>query len=131
MAAAKTQPQGDKKEAQGVQALLGPAANGNSRRKAPQKPRATDRLPFVRDAPSEKRGTQRRNFWAVEEIGEDVDGNRLGAEFAQETLAVMRECGLPVLNWIIMDMIAAGRFGEVEIGFIQAIGDAAAHGLIR
>ncbi|WP_298372650.1 hypothetical protein [Azospirillum sp.] len=87
-------------------------------------------LSFMRDAPAGKRGKTERNFWTVASSGDYAADVETGFRYAQEALAAMREHRMPVmLNWIVRDMIAAGQFGGIEVGFLEVIGQAATHSL--
>ncbi|MCG5240856.1 hypothetical protein ACIU1J_05420 [Azospirillum doebereinerae] len=85
------------------------------------KPKRMPPLSFMKDVPDGKRKT-RRIFWAVE-ASDYLDDNERGFQYAAELFAHMEETGYSFLvNFIIRDMIAAGRFGGVEIEFIERIG---------
>jgi hypothetical protein len=66
-------------------------------------------------------GRMPRDFWVVEETGDWSADNKIGEAYAQELLQVMRASKDPnILGLCVKDMIAHGRFGGVECGFMFA-----------
>jgi hypothetical protein len=74
-------------------------------------------LPFVGE------GTERPlNFWKVTPEDDGEADARRGAEYGAMALAAKRRTGFaPLVGWIIADMIAGGRCGQLELGFINHI----------
>lgn len=73
--------------------------------------------------------------WTAEETGDyaaDCDeGTRLAEQFLRD-LNADPEHRLPLLGWLVRDMIAKGRFGGLEVGFFDRISRACLdHPLLR
>lgn len=80
-------------------------------------------LPFTQDGNSH---SERRMFWVVEPSHNWRDDNHLGSEYGRIYLDHVRRTQRgPLLPWIVADMIKAGRWTGVEIGFLSAVGRAA------
>ena len=85
---------------------------------------AIELLSFVSTRP--KKGTG-RNWWSVPGL-EGQYGARLGEGLAHEFLRYTRrfeaDGGTSVFGSLIQDMVRAGRFGDVERGFIRTLAQA-------
>ena len=90
------------------------------------KPPCLTDLPFILDAPDE--GGKPRLFWHVKAT-EDYDADcRLGARYADLTIAYIAQTGFtPLLGWIVQDM--TGDNGIVT-GFSQRLAERLAERLV-
>lgn len=85
--------------------------------------RAVRELPFVTE---KKHGTI--DFWVGVEASGDVDADiALGEQCAGMCLALAHKFEMPVLiAMVLRDMVLAGKFTAVEVGFLAGIAVAAA-----
>jgi hypothetical protein len=83
----------------------------------PASPHPITYLSFVADLPGRGKG---RNFWSIAARTGDYGLDcRLGAALGQEAVAYLRRHGAGLLSMVVKDMMAAGTFGGVEIGFLR------------
>ncbi|MDX3970086.1 MAG: hypothetical protein QHD01_26275 [Bradyrhizobium sp.] len=74
-------------------------------------------LPFVHEADDGE-----IYLWRPQPTGDDHADMATGEYYARLTLYVSREFGVPLLlASVLRDMVAAGKFGGVEAGFIAAV----------
>lgn len=59
-----------------------------------------------------------RCYWDVISTGDWAEDCRVGEEYAR--IWFEASTSMPPLAWILRDMVAAGRWTGVEVGFIQA-----------
>ena len=85
------------------------------------RPRKLTDLPFVR---ADGRGVL--CYWSVTPTGNDSEDLARSFEWGRQLAAFMDqiEDHPRLLAYVIRDMVAAGRFGPLESGFIQAVGTA-------
>ena len=85
------------------------------------RPRKLTDLPFVR---ADGRGVL--CYWSVTPTGNDSADLARSFEWGRQLVAFMDqiEDHPQILTCVIRDMVAAGRFGPLESGFIQAVGTA-------
>lgn len=70
--------------------------------------------------------TDGRDYWPLPETGNWSDDCAAGRAAGADLLRVMAANELPPLLGIVMRaMVQKGRFGGVEVGFCQVIGEAA------
>jgi hypothetical protein len=86
----------------------------------------TAALSFVRDDAPWSKHDKKRCFWRVLRTGDYGLDCKLGESLGREALDHMHKHDMPfLLNWIVGDMIRAGRFGGVEVGFLSIFSHAA------
>lgn len=70
-------------------------------------------LPFMANA----------KHWNVQESGSYTLDCKIGRGHADQLVDLMRRRGNPtLLNSVMRDMVGAGRFGGIEVGFVTRIG---------
>jgi hypothetical protein len=81
-------------------------------------------LPFVTETPEGN-----PLFWSVENCGhQDTDVER-GAFFATLAIDVARKYDVPeLIGFVIGDMIRAGKYSPLEVGFLSVVASAARAG---
>jgi hypothetical protein len=85
-------------------------------------PKCKRPLPFER---RKKRGVD-HSFWVVTPTDDFWADFEEGKLWAKMFLPFLRyNVGVPMLSWIVDDMIAAGQTNGLVVGFIQGIGRAA------
>lgn len=78
-------------------------------------------LPFVKDTKGD------RNFWTIDGRTGDWGNDCLrGEAMAQLAIGYMKRTRfVPLLTFVVKDMVASGSFGGVEVGFITEFAKAA------
>ena len=77
----------------------------------------------ISDLPFVKADGEKTNLWAAEESGVWALDNKIGRTHADECVRYMRERQAPnLLGGVVKDMMAGGRYGGVEVGFLHRIG---------
>lgn len=77
----------------------------------------------VTDLPFVEIDGERMDLWAAEESGVWALDNKIGRTHADECVRYMRHRQAPnLLSGIVKDMMAHGRYGGVEVGFLHRIG---------
>lgn len=67
-----------------------------------------------------------QDYWPLAESGDWSADNRTGRQAAADLLRVMTfQDAPPLLGFVVKAVMAKGRFGGVEVGFCQAIAEAA------
>jgi hypothetical protein len=84
-------------------------------------------LPFVSEGFRDPKGVfHPRKFWCVESTGDYAADCDLGAAYARQALAYMRQKDSDLLlGWVVKGMIEIGHFGQIEVRFLSGIANAA------
>jgi hypothetical protein len=81
-------------------------------------------LPFVAERKPTKNDPTPVDFWKIEETGSWNQDCQIGKRAAVAAARYMLDRGYsPLLGSIVQSMIQKGRFGGVEVGFLEYFGE--------
>jgi hypothetical protein len=86
-------------------------------------------LSFIGTRKPTKDNIAKRDFWVIPETGDYGVDNGIGHRAAFELVEYMKSAGDGsqfMLGSVVESMIEKGRFGGVEVGFLQVFGELAA-----